>query len=138
MKVQTSKLRRLALDWAVAMALEFKPAKWEKTNWGRQLVPAPERTYSGMLIDENGTSLTLRNFVPSSNWHQGGQIIHSELIHFWKDDASDDWLAEKQFVDTGARDYDAGSTPLEAAMRCFVFHKLGAEVEIPVELAGPG
>jgi len=60
---------------------------------------------------------------PSSDWAQGGPIIERELIAI-----HGDWKAT-----LGEGTYE-GTTPLIAAMRCYVASKLGDEVEIPNEL----
>jgi hypothetical protein len=73
-------------------------------------------------------------YTPSTNWEQGGPIIDREGIetrkgnplYFPKGNESGDhyeplWLSGKQ----------QGTTPLIAAMRCYVASKLGDEVEIP-------
>ena len=69
----------------------------------------------------------------STDWSQGGPIIEREKIGVITspDDASV-WIGsvfepEWKFNRTG-------STPLIAAMRCYVASKLGDEVEIPEEL----
>ena len=76
----------------------------------------------------------------STDWAQGGPIIEREGIscthiggpkNIWvgallpnnQVDADWDWRFNK-----------TGSTPLIAAMRCYVASKLGDEVEIPEEL----
>ena len=74
-----------------------------------------------------------RCWNPSTDWAQGGPIIEREKIaitgtnfHWWECDNG--WYAH-----IGDR-YSHGSTPLEAAMRCYVASKLGDEVEVPEEL----
>lgn len=68
-----------------------------------------------------------RKLEPPTNWSQGGPIIEREktAIRFvpW-----DTWVAECKGY-TGE-----GTTPLIAAMRCYVASKLGDEVEVPEEL----
>ena len=68
----------------------------------------------------------------SSDWAQGGPIIEREMIEllvrgtdFWSmwEAKSPDWYAPA-----------IGSTPLIAAMRCYVASKMGDEIEIPTEL----
>lgn len=79
-------------------------------------------------------------YSPSTDWAQGGPIIEREKIGF-KPHTSP---AHGQH--TSAWKYDAngqvghypgvGSTPLIAAMRCYVVSKLGDTVEVPDELIG--
>jgi hypothetical protein len=63
----------------------------------------------------------------STDWAQGGPIIEREgiALHLW---SSEEWIGD--MGDWEAR----GSTPLIAAMRCYVASKLGDEVEVPDEL----
>jgi hypothetical protein len=73
----------------------------------------------------------------STDWSQGGPIIEREeltLSHSPYDHVfygrTRPWCAEKK----GRMEY--GSTPLIAAMRCYVASKLGDEIELPTELLG--
>jgi hypothetical protein len=132
--VQVESLEGNALDWAVAKALGYVPARWEKRDWGRQCVPAPERSFSTMLTlnDGFGHSLSFSAFNPSGDWARGGPIIYSEKIATWADDKTEGWFASANLIPLDAQeDFHYGSNPLEAAMRCYVASKLGAEVEIP-------
>jgi hypothetical protein len=68
----------------------------------------------------------------ATDWAQGGAIIELEGIGIERDDqgvwfASYDLSAETAWGATG-------STPLIAAMRCYVAATLGKEIEIPEEL----
>lgn len=66
-------------------------------------------------------------YTPSTNWAKGGPIIERERVHVYPIDANT-WEAD-------TLDYTQfGSTPLVAAMRCYVASKMGDEVEIPEEL----
>lgn len=118
MKIKTSNLLGPALDWAVGIAEDPKAAKtvWRLMHGG--------------------------NWSPSTRWAEGGPIIEREEISVWlaMDDVfkRDKWAATypyhegdivlEPFVENW------GSTPLIAAMRCFVASKLGDEVNIPEEL----
>jgi len=106
MKIKTSDLTLLALDRAVAHAL-------------------------GAPDDGNGLPYY------STDWAQGGPIIqregittapystHNGVVREWK--AGRDWPMSHS-------PYHFGTTPLIAAMRCYVASKLGDEVDIPEEL----
>jgi hypothetical protein len=74
-------------------------------------------------------------FEPSCVWSQGGPIIERERIAIWfeKYDDIDSALPVWAAVRFNEQDY-YGSTPLIAAMRCYVASKLGDDVEVPVEL----
>jgi len=107
---KTSELTGAVLDWAVATANGDFPqwdAEWE------------------VFYAANGDDMNY-----STDWTQGGPILERERItvRFWEGESfvhaykwnTDGWLE--------------GSTPLIAAMRCYVASKLGDEVEIPKEL----
>jgi hypothetical protein len=65
----------------------------------------------------------------SSDWMQGGPIIGREKIQI-KENGHGHWFAKKFIKDGWVR----GTTPLIAAMRCYVASKLGDEVNVPEEL----
>ena len=108
--MKTAELQGCALDWAVA-----------KANQAVGLIK------SDPMLD------CLHYFTPSTNWSQGGPIIEREKIdlnHYRMPDLTAMWDAS---IDSWETDY-AGTTPLIAAMRCFVASKLGDTVDIPEEL----
>lgn len=115
--MKTAELTGIALDWAVAKC-EFDGCEdWDGTLSGVDAV-------SDM---QGGT------FNPSTDWALGGAIIERENISitgtnfpWWECDTG--WYAHI------GDHYAHGSTPLEAAMRCYVASKLGDEVEVPEEL----
>lgn len=84
----------------------------------------------------NGSGRLQYQFQPSRSWSQGGPIIELERIHliaptgasreFWA--TIDPYLESIVAPPTGANAY--GKSPLEAAMRCYVIHKLGSEVTL--------
>ena len=117
--MQTSNLTGAALDWAVA--------RCEGGVGKNQLLGAW--------------------YAPSTDWAQGGTIIERERFGVWFSEAVHDengkvlreacWYCETSCTtDNGAEPYkcDTGTSPLIAAMRCYVASKLGDEVEIPEEL----
>ena len=69
---------------------------------------------------------------PSELWEQGGPIIEREGIELLCETLGFRWVAIPQ---KGIE--WRGSTPLEAAMRCYVASKLGDEIEVPDELVNP-
>ena len=118
MKIKTSDLTMLALDWAVCKAK------------GEYQCPVDEYT-----------AVWMTNRRYSTDWLLGGLIIEREGIAIdvvragW---TIDSWVAalvheDKEF-DGVARAEEYGPTPLIAAMRCYVASKLGDEVEVPEEL----
>ena len=72
----------------------------------------------------------------STDWSQGGPIIEREGMGVWmyqwneQGEPEAGWYAE----DKDGDHVRTGTTPLIAAMRCYVASKLGDEVEIPNEL----
>jgi len=68
----------------------------------------------------------------SCNWAQGGLIIERECINLeWTGIPSADFFCTIQ-----GEHEQSGTTPLVAAMRCYVASKLGDTVTIPTELKG--
>lgn len=116
MKIKTSELTLLALDWAVTRA-----------NY--------EINHETVWEQDSDTCKY------STDWAQGGPIIEREGIAVdviragW---TIDSWVAalvhEDREFDGVARAEEYGPTPLIAAMRCYVASVLGDEVEIPEEL----
>lgn len=81
-------------------------------------------------------------FEPSTNWGQAGPIIEREGIDLYcnipksiaetvkQPGWATDWRAAYSRCGVGTKPVH-GSTPLIAAMRCYVVSKLGKEIEIP-------
>lgn len=116
MKVKTSELTGLALDWAVAKA------ESELAEQGGQV-----HLVDGCLRLYNDTSD--EPWHPSTNWAQGGPILDFRMMTVGP--------AMHEGYEARAYPYGKvywGDTPLIAAMRCVVASKLGEEVEIPEEL----
>jgi len=70
----------------------------------------------------------------STDWAFGGLIIEREQVSLVPDLSNGSWCA-RIYTKPRVISYD-GSTPLTAAMRCYVASKLGDEVEVPDELKG--
>ena len=108
---KTKELIGNALDWAVAKC-------------------------EGLLHDDGTVS---DYWQPSELWEQGGPIIEREKLTVAPSDqksyvGQEAWTAyriETLFTDQGDREYQTGSTPLIAAIRCYVASKLGDEVDVP-------
>ena len=66
----------------------------------------------------------------STDWAQGGPIIEREVICIGSGMDAPTWYANKGL----GKYHQFGTTPLIAAMRCYVASKLGDEVEVPDEL----
>jgi hypothetical protein len=106
--MKTSELSGAALDWAVQQC-------------------------EGARKDIDFVWWTDDHYSPSTDWAQGGAIIEQEKIAitgtnfpWWECDSG--WYAHIGDC------YSHGTTPLIAAMRCYVASKLGTEVEVPEEL----
>ena len=107
MRVKTNELTGAALDWAVALC-EVGPIDIKD-------------------IDDP-------HFY-STDWAEGGPIIEREGINLDNYAKNPKWSAWTPAPDRESGEAQAyGSTPLIAAMRCYVASKLGDEVELPTEL----
>jgi len=112
--MKTSELINSALDWAVAKC------EGKEKNWGKSS-DIPYDYFTGHKY--------------STDWSQGGPIIDRERIsvgdqtHIEGQPEHSAWYATNR---KGA--YGLASTPLIAAMRCYVASKLGEDVSIPEEL----
>lgn len=113
MKMKTSELTGAALDWAVANIEENVPVAEFIA-----LEKLPESDY-------------FWKYRYSTNWAQGGPIIEREGIRIVKV-APTVWGAVYSSGDVGREHF--ATTPLIAAMRCYVVSKLGDEVDLPDEL----
>jgi hypothetical protein len=109
--MKISDLTGLALDWAVAkcegVAVDYVDDKINRC----------------LLMSMGG------RFNPSTNWAQGGPIIEREKIALIYYMGTNEWLAEGPAVSE-----EWGTTPLIAAMRCYVASKRGDQIDIPTEL----
>ena len=112
-KMKTSELTGAALDWAVAKCEGASPDTLESY-------------IDGMREANDG------NY--STDWSQGGPIIERERIQLGIN-MDGDWHATVwRGTLISERHAAAKSSPLIAAMRCYVASKLGDEVDIPEEL----
>jgi hypothetical protein len=107
MKMKTSELTGAALDWAVAKC---------------EGLPVTEKHYDLRFIDE---------YPFSTDWAQGGPIIERKGIRIVKV-APTVWGAVYSSGDVGREHF--ATTPLIAAMRCYVTNELGDEVDVPNEI----
>lgn len=124
MKIKTTELTGPALDWVVAQVVH---ANLQRTYGEPVFNPKTKRIYQTQGLQQIGV-----NYSPSTNWAQGGPIIESNEIDL-KSVEEGVWQASNIFDDMEWYRF-LGYSPLEAAMRCHVAHKLGEEVEIPEEL----
>jgi hypothetical protein len=85
---------------------------------------------NGRCFHGNCNKEWVKLYSPSTDWSQGGPIIEREKIMLnpidpgvWGAGVEVERLAGESFMV-----YENGSTPLEAAMRCYVASKFGEEV----------
>lgn len=142
--MKTAELEGLALDWAVAKALDYAvefEGYWDVENDREKTIRLHGSAVPGRYSGDTEWS-------PSTIWEQGGPIIGAQKMNLIYDrewiydptqvdpedepDNGDRWLAEFDNGLTTAGCY--GPTHLIAAMRCYVASKFGEEVEIPEEL----
>lgn len=124
MKIQTSELAGAALDWAVAKCEGATNLRYDTVaTWWVDLNGEPRALSSGWSPRQS--------WHPSTDWSQGGPIIERDQLNLAC--LGDVWEA---WPNHGMNDaiYCKGTTPLVAAMRCYVASKLGDTVDIPEEL----
>jgi hypothetical protein len=85
---------------------------------------------SGFIFIMDGER-QVTQWKPSEAWAQGGPIIYREKIDICNHHGTDEVSAIIWFP---IKHVSTSTTPLIAAMRCFVASRLGDEVEIPEEL----
>ena len=113
MEIKTSELQGAALDWAVGEA-------------------------QGLAVVASFGTLWRTEFAPSIRWAQGGEIIEREKIGVWwathyVDDEGQEY-GNHWYAETAEGFVGDGSTPLIAAMRCYVASKFGDKVNVPEEI----
>ncbi len=122
MQVKTQDLTGAALDWAVAK------------------VDGIEYRHAGIKCRTRLTGRTFHhytkpNFMPSTDWSQGGPLIEKHLIELGAPTAEGTfagvWYASWEW---GPPSGFFGSTPLIAACRAIVASALGDTVSVPKEL----
>lgn len=128
MKVKTADLTRPALDWAVGTALQLPVEICQIFQYGR---PNGQHYISTGETDKDGAEV---DFEPSEEWSQGGPIIEQEHLEVSPTLSNTKWVAGYPNNPTSKQYWSNGSTPLIAAMRCFVAAHLGDEVDVPDEL----
>jgi hypothetical protein len=120
--MKVNELTGSALDWAVA-----KCEGWET-------VTATDNDGSHLWIQKGDEYRAFKNYRYSTNWAQGGPIIEREGI-FARPKTTGGWRCWiYDGKGEGIKFDQHGTTPLIAAMRCYVASKMGDEVEVPDEL----
>jgi len=148
--MKTSELEGIQLDWAVAKAegLNLQMRNDFLKDKARRVNIKTESLELILSLQQDNTPIYVKDDCPydipyySYNWFLSGEIIEREEIRLMIDDKKQ-WWAEKHLDSQGNTAFQTsfdkaiigqGSTPLIAAMRCYVASKLGDEVDIPEEL----
>ena len=124
MKIKASELTGAALNWAAAKADNNLHPKGDVRLLDRNVFIITAGDYENPDL--------WQRYAPAIYWAQGGPIIESNEIEL-KSIEDGVWQASNLFDDMEWHHF-VGYSPLEAAMRCHVAHRLGEEVEIPKEL----
>lgn len=147
MKIKTSELTPVQINWVVATIEDHDPylrqfqrqqaatlvwlddfntARYA-TDWGQ----------SGPIIEREGIATFLdweRFIIPGERSRFGGVAWGQKPGTVWGAVRGEYYMAEPSGNSPTGDNYMEGSTPLIAAMRCYVASKLGDEVEIPEAL----
>ena len=159
MKIKTQELTGVQLDYAVAKAegtLARKPRRCFDCKYHEERAGRDEAIYychhPKSVHDTDGgwgdaispdygvhprcpiTELTPEPY--SANWSEAGPIIERECIELEAFDAASSVPKDPMYWQAVIYEHEGecitqGTTPLIAAMRCYVASKLGDEVEIP-------
>ena len=116
MKIKTSELTGIALDWAVA--------KCENSDTSIEHFIAMHSHYA--YVHDT--------FDYSTDWAQGGPLIQRERMEVMPCMDGITWEV-RRFISECELFVAYGSTPLIAAMRCFCCSELGDVVDIPKEFS---
>lgn len=109
MLIKTSELTSSALDWAVAKCLGY--VHTDGNVYLNYWAPSTEWSHAGPIIERERITVNI------------GWTTEQPLASIWTVKNKEGFAAFKQ----------RGSTPLIAAMRCYVKSKLGDSVEVPDE-----
>lgn len=124
--MKTSELEGAALDFAVGIA----------QGWGTYPTDSIEQGdtfHCDSAQAPFGRVIKVRYFHPSTNWAHGGPIIERENIDVMYDPNGSAGWGARMYPTPLKPIWTYGSTPLIAAMRCFVASKLGNEINLPEE-----
>jgi hypothetical protein len=158
MKIKTHELIGPQLDWAVASALN---QQWKEDRVIKICQREPGTPFWIERENHPGSAPHFHRFCPSIDRLYGMEIVEREGIAWRKHTGSGNWYAmlskdvgngtithwDEMTVRGGERygpqsyavhkrrQRFVGETPLIASMRCYVASILGAEVDVPDELA---
>jgi hypothetical protein len=154
MKVATSELEGAALDWAVAkcegrrvgvMTVKEQRERFLRgvpddkiDDCDRLICSGFKAKLCGVHEDGYKSTVDARKWRYSESWEIAGPIIEREELHVLPTGDAAKWKAYR-WIDHGneAGNFSResyGPTALVAAMRCFVYSKLGDTVDVPDEL----
>lgn len=121
------------LDWAVARAESIPAEELKLPSYKGDSLFRYTRDEDGEL---DGYFVTGPDLLFSTKWEAGGPIIEREWLHItpWPNESNRSTQWQCQQHDSSADCISFGSTPLIAAMRCYVASKFGDEVDIPEAL----
>jgi len=133
--MRTSELTGHALNWAVAQAegdKVYRPRLGRPSDWDKEayLADGSDDRWVVRVQNPKVAHFVDWTYNPSGDWMQGGPIIEREKLDVFC--SGNVWDASTG--DRHPNEIRTGSTPLIAAMRCYVASKLGDEVEIPAAL----
>ena len=120
--MKTNELSGAALDWAVA--------KCELLNGADYTLEINKDVDGTLRVNFGG-------MYPewSTDWKQGGEIIERERLSITpREGYWEAYYHDNLFQDDGSDYFQIGTTPLIAAMRCYVASKMGDSVQLPEEL----
>lgn len=122
MKIKTSELSGVALDWAVAQAVDF-PVQYTK-RMGLHIARTMDVSAEQRFIRMGS------RYCPSTDWSQGGPLIERFTLEIVRSHCQ--WNAVRSwYVGEPISWYPEGRTILIAACRAIVAAKLGDEVDVP-------
>jgi hypothetical protein len=116
---KTLELTGIALDWAVA--------KCEGETLSQSSLAFQVKEHGCLQRPHLG------NWKPADSWAQGGPIIDREFIEFGVSRSDPVQYAAKMYVND-KRVIAHGPTHLVAAMRCYVYSKIGNKIKLPNNL----
>ena len=136
--VQVKDAEGSVLDWMVAKCEGWEWKTGVSTWYGNK--PWFE-LFLGDIPWGNGTFRSVNRCRPlelrySTDWEKGGPIIEREKIELIppKDEDDNEWMAVWYKCEDAEAGIQVGTSPIIAAMRCYVSSVLGDEVEVPDEL----
>jgi len=126
--MKISELTCAALDYAVAKVMQDDTIGVYFNENGR---PMRDMARHGYEFD---------SWEPSTNWAQGGPLIERECIELAAYDAETSQPKNPEYWEATIYQRNGpvraeGTTPLVAAMRCYVASKMGEEINIPNEVS---